>query len=207
MVKSLLGPQPFENVEIRQGGEIFSSVSDVLRGSIRSRHAQLLELFRTEQVDMDLGISSIGSSTKTSSRQFSLQVILYGDKDLSRSLKEALRSQDLFLQDPYGASRDVIYWNPQRYYNPPGMRTSDFYSTKDSQETIVEQVDHVDSLAAFISASDMIETEPSSHVRTPLQPHQKQALTFMITRERGWNFEVPSADLWSLKQNCHQTSQ
>lgn len=170
-VKSLPGPPPFENVEIRQGGEIFSSASDAPRGSIRSRHAQLLELFRTEHIDMDLGISSTGSSTNTASRQLVLQVILYGEKDLSDSLKEVLRSQDLFLQDPYGASRDVVYWNPQRYCNPPGVRTSDFYSTKDSQKTIVEQVDHVDSLAAFTSRNDMTETEPSSHVRTSLKPY------------------------------------
>ncbi|KAL4724048.1 hypothetical protein ACLX1H_008653 [Fusarium chlamydosporum] len=206
-VKSLPGPPPFENVEIRQGGEIFSSASDAPRGSIRSRHAQLLELFRTEHIDMDLGISSTGSSTNTASRQLVLQVILYGEKDLSDSLKEVLRSQDLFLQDPYGASRDVVYWNPQRYCNPSGVRTSDFYSTKDSQKTIVEQVDHVDSLAAFTSRNDMTETEPSSHVRTSLKPHQKQALSFMISRERGWNLEVPDADVWSLNQNSRQTSQ
>jgi hypothetical protein len=169
-VKSLPGPQQFEILEVRQGGEIFSSVSDTLRGSIRSRHAQLLELFRTEHMDMDLGISSIGSSANTSSRQCALQVILYGDKDLSDGLKEVLRSQDLFLQDPYGASRDVIYWNPQRYCNLPEMRTSDFHPTKDSQKATVEQVSHVDSLAAFTSRNDMTETEPSSHVRTPLKP-------------------------------------
>ncbi|RGP62627.1 hypothetical protein FSPOR_9206 [Fusarium sporotrichioides] len=206
-VKSSLGPQAFETVEIRQEGEIFSSVSGALRGSIRSRHVHLLELFKTEHINMDLSISSTGSSTNISSRQCVLQVILYGDKDLSSSLKEVLRSQDLFLQDPHGASRDVLYWNPQRYCNPPEMRTSDFYPTKDSQKTIVEQVVHVDSLIAFTSRNDIAETEPSSHVRASLHPHQKQALSFMISRERGWNLEVPNADVWSLEQNNRQTSQ
>ncbi|KAG7402421.1 putative SWI/SNF-related matrix-associated actin-dependent regulator of chromatin subfamily A member 3-like 1 [Fusarium oxysporum f. sp. rapae] len=206
-LKSLPGPQPFENVDIRQGGEIFSSASDISRGSIRSRHAQLLELFRTEHIDMDLAISSIGSSANTLSRQCALQVILYGDKDLSDGLKEVLRSQNLFLQDPYGASRDVLYWNPQRYCNFPETRTSHFHSTKDSQKKTVEQVSRVDSLAAFTSGDDLPETAPSSHVRTSLKPHQKQALSFMISRERGWNFGTPNADLWSLKQNNRQTSQ
>lgn len=164
-IQSLPGTQPNDTVEIRQGGEIFSSVSEASLGSIRSRHAQLLELFRIEQMDMDLRMSA-----DESSRQCALQVILYGDKDLSDSLKEVLRGQELFLQDPYGASRDVLYWNPQKYCNPPGTRTSHFHPPKPSQEMVVEEVSHVDSLAAFTSKHDMPKTEPSSLVRTSLEP-------------------------------------
>ncbi|KAI1057484.1 hypothetical protein LB507_011600 [Fusarium sp. FIESC RH6] len=205
-LKSLPGPQLPETVEVHQDGKIFSSVSGTSLGSVRFRHAQLLDLFRTEQMDMDLKVSSVGPSTKSSS-QYALQVILYGDKDLSYSLKEVLRNENLFLQDPYGASRDAIYWNPQKYYHPSGIRTSHFYPTDDGQNGTVEEVSHFDSLAAFTSSNDMPETEPTSQVQTTLKSHQKQALSFMISRERGWNLQVPKADLWSLKQDSRQTSQ
>ncbi|KAF4957354.1 hypothetical protein FSARC_11329 [Fusarium sarcochroum] len=207
IIKILPGPQPFESVKVRQGGEIFSVISNGLRGSVRSRHAQLLELFRTEHMELDLRISSVGLSVNTCSVQCALQAILYGDRDLCDGLKEVLRSQNLFLQDPYGASRDVVYWNPQRYCNSPERRTSHFSSANEDQKAIEERISHVDLLSGFTSGSDLSETEPSSFVRTPLKPHQKQALSFMINRERGWNLETRGADLWSYKQNARLTTQ
>lgn len=164
------GTQSSENIEVRHSGGIFLSNTDISLGSIRSRHVELLELFRTESIHMDLAISSVDPSAHTSVQQCVLQVILYGDKDLSCSLKDVLRGQDLFLQDPYGARRDVLYWNPQKYCNPTGTRTSHFSHTNNKEDMTVKEADHLDSLAAFTSGNDMPETEPSSHVRTPLKP-------------------------------------
>ncbi|KAF4457142.1 DNA repair protein rad5 [Fusarium austroafricanum] len=191
-LKSQPGSPPSEDVEVRHGGEIFSTTSNALRG--------------TESMEMDLRIFSIDSFAKTGSRQYTLQAILYGDEDLGDGLKEILRGQNLFLQDPWGANRDAVYINPQRYCNSPGIRTSDFHITTNDTKATEEQINPTDFLAEFTSGDVLSETQPSQHVKTTLKAHQKQALSFMLSRERGWNLETRDADIWSLIQNNRQTA-
>lgn len=59
--------------------------------------------------------------------------------------------------------------NPQRYYNDPKARTSDFWVTFDEPEATKKKVSHSDPLAAFTSGHHLAETEPSSHVSTSLK--------------------------------------
>ncbi|KAH6869114.1 SNF2 family N-terminal domain-containing protein [Thelonectria olida] len=189
------------SVEIREKGQIFSAASHDLLASVRLRYANVLELFKNEHIDMDMVLSSQDSSVASNGEQAVLKVILYGNKNLCDALKEVLRAQNLYLQDPISATRDVAYWNPQRYFNSPTARTSDFWATVNEPEAIEEKISYSDPLATFTTGHDLGETKPSSHVQTPLKPHQKQALTFMLNRERGWDLGHPNADLWSLKQN------
>ncbi|KAF4975682.1 hypothetical protein FZEAL_7572 [Fusarium zealandicum] len=198
--------KPFEPVEIQQDGQIFCAITKDPLGSVLARHAQLLELFKAEYIDMDLVISSLESPGNTRAEKFVLQAILYGDRDLGDGLKDVVRGQNLYLQDPIGATRDVVYWNPQRYYNSPDTRTSHFWATPDEIQATENQILHQDSLAVFTSGEDLGETEASNHVRTALKPHQKQALSFMLSRERGWNLDRANADVWSLKQDSRHAA-
>ncbi|KAM6529653.1 hypothetical protein FALCPG4_007782 [Fusarium falciforme] len=189
------------SVKIREHDQIVSVTSNDLLGTIRRRDAQLFELFKNERIETEMMLSPQHSSAETKGERLKLTAILYGDRALRDSLREVLQGQTLYLQDPIGATHDIIYQNPHRYFNPPGARTSDFWATVQEPETTEEKISYPDPLAAFTSGCDLDETEASSYIQTPLKPHQKQALTFMRNRERGWNLNQPNADLWSLKQN------
>lgn len=115
-------------------------------------------------------LSSQDSSVESNGEQAVLRAILYGEKNLCDALKEVLRAQNLYLQDPINATRDVIYWNPQRYFNSPTARTLDFRATANEPEATEEKISYSDPLAAFTTGHELDETEPSSHVRTPLKP-------------------------------------
>jgi len=46
------------------------------------------------------------------------------------------------------------------------------------------------------SKYDIEETAQPHGIATELFPHQKQALKFMIRRERGWDFSATGNDIW-----------
>ncbi|KLU90808.1 hypothetical protein MAPG_10659 [Magnaporthiopsis poae ATCC 64411] len=55
----------------------------------------------------------------------------------------------------------------------------------------------------LVLVPDTHENLPEAHspediIRTPLMMHQKQALTFLLRRESGWDFSRQSADFWDL---------
>ncbi|KAM5375794.1 hypothetical protein ACJZ2D_005850 [Fusarium nematophilum] len=164
------GSNKFGPVEIREHDQIFSAVSNNLQGCIRARYANLFELFKNEHIEMEMILSAQDPSGDPRGKQPVLRVVLYGDRDLCVALKEVLEGQNLFLQYPIGATRGVIYRNPQRYFNHPGARTSDFWATINEPETTEEQVSYSDPLAPFSSGDDLDETEPSNHLTTTLKP-------------------------------------
>ncbi|RYP58607.1 hypothetical protein DL770_010394 [Monosporascus sp. CRB-9-2] len=126
---------------------------------------------------------------------------LYGPRDLALDLRDLFQELELYLQDPLHALRDVAYFNPQRFFNKPAIRTTDFQVTPSNREQIstVKDEDFVakDVLDSLIAESTLHETQGSPYILTELKSHQKQGLTFMIRRESGWRLHDKGQDVWS----------
>ncbi|PCG88574.1 SNF2-related [Penicillium occitanis (nom. inval.)] len=59
---------------------------------------------------------------------------------------------------------------------------------------------HSELLDALDPQEDLPEASQPTEIRTQLERHQKQALTFMLRREQGWNFDSSSGDFWGWKK-------
>ncbi|KAI5861037.1 hypothetical protein GGS23DRAFT_205845 [Durotheca rogersii] len=197
--------QPHGVVAVQNGvsGSLLSHDSMVPLATLTTRDAKILKLFRQESIEMEIRLIPGYSTSKTTGRRGTIAAVtLYGCEYLGEPLQEALQQLVLYLQDPIYATRDNLYWNPQRFYNPPGQRTTVFRRMMDIPPGRQEQVSPVDYLAGFCSEVSLAETQGSPFLLTPLLSHQKQALTFMINRERGWTIQPAGVDVWSLQ--CDQ---
>ncbi|KAI0537718.1 hypothetical protein GGR58DRAFT_527015 [Xylaria digitata] len=197
-VSTVLGT--YRNIRRSNDGSLFSIASDTPLASLRKRDNELLELFRTENVDVELSVE-VKHRPKTQSIKQQATAILYGDRNLTSDIKETLGLLELFLQDPIDAARDVTYLNPQKLFNCPRARTSLLWA---SQEITKSKVTPVDILSEFTSPDSIGETEGSQYLLTPLQSHQKQALTFMVRREQGWKLSEDATDVWSFYRDINE---
>ncbi|KAI1499348.1 SNF2 family N-terminal domain-containing protein [Biscogniauxia marginata] len=197
---SLGSPNNTSSVRLDDAGRLFSSGSDISLGSLRARDRELVELFQRGSTETKL-IVLWGSpiARGPDSVQPTVYAILYGCRTLGPRLKDVLRDLGLSLQDPIHATRDVIYWNPQRFYNHPRACTSQLHVASEEPRIRQERIQPVALLAALVSTDSFTETEGPELLATPLQCHQRQALTFMINRERGWRIHEEQLDLWSIK--------
>ncbi|KAK7960376.1 hypothetical protein PG988_011590 [Apiospora saccharicola] len=109
-----------------------------------------------------------------------------------------LQSLNIYLQDPCSAAYDIPYWNPHRFYNSHDLRTSHWWHKPEEAPVKEVQLSSKDFLEAFTTGGDLKETEGSNLLITSLKTHQKQALTFMLGREQGWQLKGDS-DIWSIQ--------
>lgn len=109
-----------------------------------------------------------------------LNIILYGTVALQDAIGEFLSGCQMYLQDPYGCDRSLVYRNPHiisAEYEEVVMADS-FNFVLDTLE--IERVDAGPDLLAQLMENEtpLPESEAPSIVTTKLFPHQKQALTF-----------------------------
>ncbi|KAL9085447.1 MAG: hypothetical protein Q9165_007597 [Trypethelium subeluteriae] len=125
-----------------------------------------------------------------------LSVIIYGTLKSFNSVGNYLEECGFYLQDPEECDQNVPYRNPHRL---SGMQ-------KNPPMTIEQQLDHASIQQKAYSLADFIETFESQQelpeaatplpIITPLFPHQRKALTFLLTREKGWDFHGARSDVW-----------
>ncbi|KAL5313043.1 hypothetical protein ACEPPN_019470 [Leptodophora sp. 'Broadleaf-Isolate-01'] len=60
-----------------------------------------------------------------------------------------------------------------------------------------------DLLAILDSQEDLAEAPQPDAIQTTLERHQKQALSFMLQRERGWALNGQTPDIWETKKTSH----
>ncbi|KAK2038227.1 hypothetical protein LZ31DRAFT_130780 [Colletotrichum somersetense] len=141
----------------------------------------------------------------------SLEIILYGQDNHSDDISlfidqcnELLEDQfKLYLQDPVGCDRNVRYCNPQRL--PPLDPTAYPYTLdlEQKRQTFVDMEDlepPPEMLELLDSQEDLPEALQPPAIATPLKRHQKQALTFMLRREQGWEFDGTRPDIWEAEE-------
>ncbi|KAK8031327.1 hypothetical protein PG990_001061 [Apiospora arundinis] len=183
-------------VRILSNGQLGCTLSDEILASITAREADIMELFRAESIETELNIA-FHKPYYALSVETVLRVILYGEPKTGQPLGDTLQDLGLYLQDPINAQRDVIYWNPQRFYNDPGSRTW-LLDKEASDETMVhsEHIDPVDALRGFVSAIEWPETTGSTFLRAHLHRQvywilrkEKPLLTiYVATKSRHLHF-------------------
>ncbi|CAK7222539.1 hypothetical protein SEUCBS140593_004933 [Sporothrix eucalyptigena] len=140
-----------------------------------------------------------------------LDMTLYGPADLLDELGTWLEDNEIFLQDPVDchAGRDVVYRNPQRLsvaLDPASCSCVSVFLLQQKQSSsslhmvLQDRTSEPDVLEILSNHMDLEEAAQPASIQTDLKSHQKQALTFMLQRERGWAFDGHSQrpDLWQL---------
>ncbi|KXJ88105.1 SNF2 family N-terminal domain-domain-containing protein [Microdochium bolleyi] len=108
---------------------------------------------------------------------------------------------EVYLQDPRHCHQNVRYCNPHRLSSSdldscPWL--SDYVSSKQTVLEFQEITDRRDVLDVFSTRKDLKEADQPAAILTTLKRHQKQALSFMLERENGWNYRSEGSDIWEV---------
>ncbi|KAK0378998.1 DNA repair protein rad5 [Colletotrichum limetticola] len=180
--------------------QLVSSTHPDFRAALDPRGREWLELFHREGISIDiLGLPPGQEVVDDDSIQ--LWITLYGPREIAQVVGSTLQEAELYLQDPAFSLTDVEYFNPQRFTNAEGSRTADFRTVLSNEDEVSAGMDEtlvaIDVLKSVTSTTVRHETSGSYYLQTELQSHQKQGLTFMLERERGWRLHEPNGDVWS----------
>ncbi|KAG7404212.1 Helicase-like transcription factor [Fusarium oxysporum f. sp. rapae] len=127
------------------------------------------------------------------SSQCTLDIIIYGSSDLSQDVGSFFEEYELYLQDPINLNpSDVKY-------------TFDLGKSTVPLATTIDINDDPELLDIIFSHQDLAEATQPRSIRTPLQPHQKQALTFLLQREFGWAWDGCRTDIWEVRDNGNES--
>ena len=191
-------------------------------GSLNLRATKILAVLRKELViqifahslpnlSKDLLKGSITSNGKTkqarSNPSIGLYVILYGPSGLAQHVGDFTARCSLYLQPPLCCNRNVPYQNPHCL----SPLTSEKVYTYELLNGILEE-DLVSTIETYLNPIDLFadsteqeaipDTESPEALRTKLYKHQKQALTFMMQRERGWATKSHQRDIWKEENDA-----
>ncbi|KAF4498958.1 alpha-1,6-mannosyltransferase subunit [Fusarium agapanthi] len=140
------------------------------------------------------------------SAQCTLDIIIYGPPGLFQDVGSFFEEYDLYLQDPVNCKRNVRYHNPHRLsVNPSDVKyTFELGNPTVPLATTIDISDNSDLLDIIFSHQDLAEAPQPRSIRTSLQPHQKQALTFLLQREHGWAWDGCRTDIWEVRDIGHE---
>jgi len=128
-----------------------------------------------------------------------LFVILYGHESIYEQVGVFVTKCGLFLQHPKHCDRDVKYRNPQCLSTDDGATQLTSHRGYSSECVLTEfNCNPIDLFARAHDEQNLPETSAPSILTTELYKHQKQALTFMLSRERGWMTTGLYKDLWEI---------
>ena len=132
-----------------------------------------------------------------------LYCILYGPSAYFEAVGTFTAKCGLFLQHPRHCDRRVLYRNPHCLTRE---NANDIYTQQLDDVLDIEPIDEsqifynpIDFFAESVNQDVLIDTESPSALRTQLYKHQKQALTFMVQRERGWAMTGELGDIWKAE--------
>lgn len=134
-----------------------------------------------------------------------LSITIYGSRDMATQVGDWLSSIKMYLQIPEACDcdRDVPYMNPHclDFDKEPILYTSQLRSHLSQSNAESRQVG-AGAFCELYTDSILEEAPQPQAIGSPLHPHQKQALTFMIERERGWDFTGDKNDIWKSYQDA-----
>ncbi|KAL1798026.1 hypothetical protein ACET3X_004632 [Alternaria dauci] len=126
-----------------------------------------------------------------------VSAILYGPRWLSEDIGTFCQDCEIYLQDPLGCDRDVPYCNPHRLSSDQGADCTTFELRKASADVVVTQLHIADALDILSAPRVLSELDTPRWLKTELLLHQRQALSFMVKREMGWDLEDGICDVWT----------
>ena len=133
-----------------------------------------------------------------------LCAILYGPDALSDAVGLFAANCKKFLQHPIHCVWNVPYLNPHCLSPENGRRefTFDLQSIMSDSITSFEASSNpIDLFADAALQNALIDGDPPKALSTMLYKHQKQALTFMLERERGWAMDGSQKDIWKKEKD------
>lgn len=126
-----------------------------------------------------------------------LSIILYGSNKMATHVGEWLDGMKMYLQIPGGCDRDVPYMNPHCLAS---NQESTVYTSELPSNLSVNgfkgQEPHSDPFPDLYCNSVFEPAPQPRAIASTLHTHQRQALTFMIEREKGWNLSGTQNDIW-----------
>ncbi|KAI1273078.1 SNF2 family N-terminal domain-containing protein [Xylaria sp. FL0933] len=187
------------------------------RGTISTQHRQMLQAMLDEPailLQVDCTVDDMNNDRPKRSRctsrivTCSLTIVLYGPLSLSEEIGIFFQSYDIYLQDPRHCDRDVRYCNPHRLSSADHMSLPMTSEISSMTETITgpgvaELMPERSELLAILNTNEeLLEAPQPEAIRTSLERHQKQALTFILRRECGWDFGS-GRDIWTRARGSH----
>jgi SWI/SNF-related matrix-associated actin-dependent regulator of chromatin subfamily A3 len=129
-----------------------------------------------------------------------LAIGIYSPKKFTTAIRKELSKARFYLQPPYRLEERDIYENPHEFKSnrqtvgylsrhpdhstqqslPDIQAPTADIPKRDQQTSLVEQV-----LQVQIQSRTVQQADADSRITTPLLPHQKEALYFVLERERG----------------------
>ena len=148
------------------------------------------------------GVGSICGKSKPLTSRPSLEVsaILYGPSTLFEAVGAFAAKCHLYLQHPRHCDRNVPYRNPH-CLSPEDGRIISTFDLHDALGTFSHagldiSANPIDLFADAAEQGGLSEAHAPQNLSTELYKHQKQALTFMMQRERGWAMDGHHKDIW-----------
>ncbi|KAF7509219.1 hypothetical protein GJ744_008279 [Endocarpon pusillum] len=149
------------------------------------------------------GTFSCGKEDRaTSQPRWSLFVNLYGPTRLAEDVGSFAEACGICLQDPEHCDRNVQYCNPQKLPRDDGAI---FYTQSlpriEFTFGVEEIIENPFDLLASTEEDDSFSDAPlPPGLRTMLYRHQRRGLSWMSTRERGWDFDGHGRDIWKVEK-------
>ncbi|GIJ89552.1 hypothetical protein Asppvi_008494 [Aspergillus pseudoviridinutans] len=129
-----------------------------------------------------------------------LMVIVYGPMHLFEDVGEFFQTNDCYLQEPRDCDRNVRYRNPHCIAGLDDDAPLTFALERGQVDC--EQVSTPRDLLTGLETDELLpEAQDPPGLITPLYKHQRQALSFMQRREKGWALRVPASDIWSVEES------
>ena len=172
----------------------------------------ILQLFadylptRSGQASKDSLESGTSAKRSKHNQTLGLFVVLYGSPTLSEAVATYTAKCHLFLQHPENCDRNVRYQNPQCLFSGHGktVYTLEMENRTDASNfDLVIPTNPIDFFADASIQDVLAYAATPSSLSTELYTHQKQALTFMMQRERGWAIDGHHKDIWKVEQDLH----
>ncbi|KAF3937390.1 hypothetical protein ABW19_dt0206115 [Dactylella cylindrospora] len=181
-----------------------------LRGANAKAMASLMDLGLVDRAQAFIlprykGFEVAGQPT---SQSLEMTITLYGTDANAKKVGNMLGQHNLFLQDPVDRDPSFPYRNPQYPEQPSSgnvfIAAADraklgkaTYSVRTTEEVKNEITAVLDSLE---KVQVLEETEAHPSITTPLLPHQKQGLNFMMKKETERLYEEDDEmSFWKMK--------
>ncbi|SCV57371.1 related to global transactivator [Fusarium fujikuroi] len=207
------------SVKLSDAENFIGSDDTSIEGKVSYEFTHLTSaLFGQSELVLEINCSTLDNPSKPGpqmpgkripgySSQCILDIIIYGPPDLSQDVGSFFEEYDLYLQDPVNCKQNVRYCNPHRLsVNPSDVKyTFDLGKSTAPLATTIDINDDPELLDIIFSHQDLAEATQPRSIRTPLQPHQKQALTFLLQRECGWAWDGCRTDIWEVRDNGHES--